>query len=729
MADAPALGAGAAKAAWRFDPSLAYHWPRRGRGRPSPVYCPGDADHQDPGPQVHRRARDRGPTRAPQPCDRRGRPPPRRSAPASRASGRARRHAPSWSVTSVRARSSTTPSTTSSRTSYREALVQEDILPLTNADVDVVQAEEGKPLVFKATVQVRPEVALGDYRNFNFRPEIDVDRRRQGRTRSSTELRDQNATLAAVEGRGAQDGDYAVISFVGTRDGEPFEGGSSERMPLILGQERLIPGFEANLVGLEVGGKTEFDITFPDDYPETELAGKHRPFRGRAARAAREGPARPRRRLRRDARRLRRRRRRCGRTSRRRLERNALDRARHGFADRIIEYAVANATLELPDILVDQEVEVMHDEFRGTLARQGITEEAYLKAVDKTEADLHAEFRPGAEKRVTTLLVLSKVADAEGLTDPRRRGRGRGRPRPRALPGRRQAAGLLRLSERGRRTSAARSAAAGSSRASSTSGWPPIPITSPCRTSRTRRTRPIEGDQASANAAVDATDPGSILDDVPHAGRLTARSAPTCNAGSPRMLVPMVIESSSRGERAYDIYSRLLRERIIFLGDAIEDHLANLVIAQLLFLESEDPEKDISLYINSPGGQVTSGLAIYDTMQYLRAPVSTICIGMAASMAAVLLAAGAKGKRYALPNSRIMIHQGSGGFRGNAPDAIIQMRSGSISSSATTRSWRATPASRSTRSSTTPTGTTSWLPRRRRTMASSTRSTRSRAVR
>ncbi len=140
------------------------------------------------------------------------------------------------------------------------------------------------------------------------------------------------------------------------------------------------------------------------------------------------------------------------------------------------------------------------------------------------------------------------------------------------------------------------------------------------------------------------------------------------------MLVPMVIESSSRGERAYDIYSRLLRERIIFVGDAIEDHLANLVIAQLLFLDSEDPEKDISLYINSPGGQVTSGLAIYDTMQYVRAPVSTICIGMAASMAAVLLAAGAQGKRYALPNSRIMIHQGSGGFRGAPPDALIQMK-------------------------------------------------------
>jgi ATP-dependent Clp protease protease subunit len=140
------------------------------------------------------------------------------------------------------------------------------------------------------------------------------------------------------------------------------------------------------------------------------------------------------------------------------------------------------------------------------------------------------------------------------------------------------------------------------------------------------------------------------------------------------MLVPMVIESSSRGERAYDIYSRLLRERIIFLGDAIEDNVANLVIAQLLFLDAEDPERDISLYINSPGGVITSGLAIYDTMQYVRAPVSTICIGMAASMAAVLLAAGAAGKRYALPHSRIMIHQGSGGFRGNTPDVMIQVK-------------------------------------------------------
>ena len=136
-------------------------------------------------------------------------------------------------------------------------------------------------------------------------------------------------------------------------------------------------------------------------------------------------------------------------------------------------------------------------------------------------------------------------------------------------------------------------------------------------------------------------------------------------------LVPMVVEQTGRGERAYDIYSRLLKDRIIFLGGAIEDHMANLVIAQLLFLESEDPEKDIHLYINSPGGVVTAGMAIYDTMQYLKAPVSTICVGQAASMGAVLLAAGTAGKRFALPHARIMIHQPLGGFQGQATDINI----------------------------------------------------------
>jgi trigger factor len=297
---------------------------------------------------------------------------------------------------------------------YREALVQHDILPLTNAEVEVEQGIEGKPVIFSATVQVRPEVTLGDYRGFNFKPEIEsigdaeVDK-------VIAELRDQNASLTVVGDRGAKAGDYAVIGYVGTHDGVPFEGGSANRMPLILGEERLIPGFEEHLVGLRTGESRGFDITFPADYGEASLAGQVAHFdvelkelREKVLSAEDDAFARSMGDfadlavLREDI--------------RVRLGRNALDRARHAFADKIIDYATANATLELPDILIDQEVEVMHDEFRASLARQGITEEAYLKVVEKTEVDMHAEFRPNAEKRVRVLLVLSKVAEAEGVS-------------------------------------------------------------------------------------------------------------------------------------------------------------------------------------------------------------------------------------------------------------------------------------------------------------------------
>jgi trigger factor len=296
---------------------------------------------------------------------------------------------------------------------YRDALIEHEITPLTNADVDIEQAEEGKPVVFSATVQIRPDVRLGDYRNFNFKPEIEsIDAAKVDKV--IEELADQNASLAPVEGRGAKAGDYAVIGYVGTRDGALFDGGSTERMPLILGQERLIPGFEDHLMGARPGETVEFEITFPADYAEASLAGAVAHFTvdlkelrekvpptvddefARSLGSYADLGA-----LRDDV--------------RLRLERNALDRARHEFSDRIIEYAVANATLDLPDILVDQEVEVMHDELRATLARQGIGEEAYLKVVEKSEADLHAEFRPNAEKRVKVLLVLSKVAEAEGV--------------------------------------------------------------------------------------------------------------------------------------------------------------------------------------------------------------------------------------------------------------------------------------------------------------------------
>ena len=299
------------------------------------------------------------------------------------------------------------------QSAYRDALIEKEILPLTNADVEIVQAEEGKPLIFKATVPVRPEVQLGDYRNFNFRPEIETtDAARVDKV--VEELRDQNASLSPVEERGAKKGDYAVIKYEGTRDGVPFEGGTAERMPLIIGEDRLIPGFEDELVGLTVGDTKGFDITFPADYGEESLAGQQahfevelRELREKILPDADDDFARS-----------------MGDFTdlanlrdevEKRLKRNALDKARHTFSDQIIEYAVANSTIDLPDVLVEQEVEVMHDEFRSAMARQGITEEAYAKVSGKSHEDLHNDFRPDGEKRVRVLLVLSKVAETEGL--------------------------------------------------------------------------------------------------------------------------------------------------------------------------------------------------------------------------------------------------------------------------------------------------------------------------
>ena len=397
---------------------------------------------------------------------------------------------------------------------YREAVLESGLFPLTNPDVEVVQAEQGKPLIFKATIQVRPDVQLGDYKHFNFRPEIDtIDDKRVDEVIG--ELRDQYATLAPVEDRGAKDGDYAVIAFEGSRDGVPFEGGSSERMPLILGQERLIPGFEANLVGLAVDGKTDFDITFPEDYPETELAGQQAHFAVELKELREKvlpeldddfiaslGDFKDLPELRADI--------------QPRLERIAIDRDRHGFADRFIDYAVANATLELPDILVDQEVEVMHDEFRASMARQGITEDAYLKAVEKTDADLHADFRPGAEKRVRTLLVLSKVADEEGATvsDAEveaevERGRDRYPDDQKLL--------AYFDSERGRsyiRSTLRRTRVVEGLIDEWLAEHPDHPALPHLEEGPTSA---VEGEQAAANAAIDATDPGSILEDVPAA--------------------------------------------------------------------------------------------------------------------------------------------------------------------------------------------------------------------
>jgi trigger factor len=297
-----------------------------------------------------------------------------------------------------------------------EALRDTELDALSVSPPEWTRFEEGVGAAYRVTVPVRPDVKLGAYTDYPFGIEIEsvtdekVDK-------VVEQLRDQNASLVPVEDRAAQNGDYAVIGFRGTRDGEPFEGGSAERFPLVIGAERMIPGFEGQLIGMREGDEKTFPITFPEDYPDETLAGQEAQFEV-TLRELREKrppelddafaqslgdyddlPA-----LRADI--------------AKRLEGNAKDSARHAFADRIIEFAVTNATVEVPELLIDREVEVMHDELRVRLAEQGIGYEEYLKVTEKDDASLHAEYREPAEKRVKTLLVISAIADAEGVEVP-----------------------------------------------------------------------------------------------------------------------------------------------------------------------------------------------------------------------------------------------------------------------------------------------------------------------
>ena len=297
--------------------------------------------------------------------------------------------------------------------SYREALREQDLRPLTPPEVEVTQREEGKPVIFKAVVQVLPEVKLGDFEHFPFVPEVKpVDETMVEKV--VDELRDNEAHLEPVPDRPAQIGDYATVAFQGTRDGASFIGGSSEQMLLMLGQNRLYPGFDDHIVGLQKGEEREFDLTIPEDFQVESMRGGEMHFnltlkdlRGKVAPEANDDFARS-----------------IGSFTdldhlkaelRERLEANALDRARHEFADKIVEYAVANATVDMPEILVDKEVEVMRDEMRSAIARQGMSEEAFLEAAGKTEAEMNEQYRPQALTRAKSLLVLAEIATVKGV--------------------------------------------------------------------------------------------------------------------------------------------------------------------------------------------------------------------------------------------------------------------------------------------------------------------------
>jgi trigger factor len=298
---------------------------------------------------------------------------------------------------------------------YDAALDQTDVIPIDQPQVDIDPAAiaEGTPITFTATVSVRPEVQLGAYTDYPFGleiPEVTDEQVEQ----VITELREQQTTLRPIDERGAQNDDVAAVKFSGTIDGEPFEGGSSDRTPLIIGENRMIPGWEDNLVGMKMGEERGFDITFPDDYRVEELQGKQAHFevtlldlRERVLPelddefAKSVGEVETMDELRdeiRDA-----------------LGKRAEAEGRHAFADRIIEFATANATVELPEVMVANEVEIMRDELRSRLAQQRIGLDQYLELSKQTPDELLAELREPAERRVRTLLVLSAIAEKQGI--------------------------------------------------------------------------------------------------------------------------------------------------------------------------------------------------------------------------------------------------------------------------------------------------------------------------
>ena len=294
-----------------------------------------------------------------------------------------------------------------------EALKQTDLEILSIPKPEWVSFAEGRGATYRVTLPLRPQVKLGAYADYPFG--ISVEEIDDPKVDAVVEqLRDQQATLVPVEGRGAENGDYAVVSFRGTKDGVPFEGGTAERFPLVIGRERMIPGFEEQLLGMAEGDERSFSLTFPEDYPDEALAGQTVEFRVTMRELRRKVLPKADDEFARslgdyaDLNALRT-------AIRRRLEANARDRARHAFADRIIEFAVANATVEVPDLLVEREMDVILDELKLRLGEQGIGYEEYLRVSGRDEAAVRADQREAAERRVKTLLVIGAIADAEQI--------------------------------------------------------------------------------------------------------------------------------------------------------------------------------------------------------------------------------------------------------------------------------------------------------------------------
>jgi len=545
---------------------------------------------------------------------------------------------------------------------YVQAIDDAGVEPVGDPKLDLGDLpDEGKPLQFSIEVGVRPTATLGTYKGLEVgraEPEVPdevVDTELEG-------LRERMATLETVD-EAAGKGDFVLVDFTGTVDGEEFAGGTARDELIELGSERLVPGFEDQLGGASAGDERTVTITFPDDYGADELKGKTAEFAVTVKEVKRKDLPELDDDFAADA---------AGFDSLDELREDLRDRLREReeerigaeFREAVLDAAANEAKIDLPDSLVHARAHELYHQMIHSLSHQGISEEAYLRIAGKDHDQLVDEAKPDAERALRREAVLAAVVEAEGIeTDDSEleEALAPAAERESTTP----AKLLERLRQAGRDGALQRDVAARRA----------LDLMA-------EEAKPISVEQAKARDKLWTPEREPESDhslDSPAGGRLACpgggippRDAKEALFMSP--LVPMVVEQTSRGERAFDIYSRLLNERIIFLGTPVDDQIANLIVAQMLHLESEDPDKDISLYVNSPGGSVYSGLAIYDTMQFIKPDVQTICVGIAMSMGALLLAGGAKEKRMALPNAKILIHQVSSSFQGQASDIEIHAR-------------------------------------------------------
>ena len=508
---------------------------------------------------------------------------------------------------------------------YSKALEECDLEIVSQPEIDVVQAEPGKAFIFTAEVAVKPEVTLGDYKGLEV-PKSEVEVTDEDVDAEIKKEQEKNSRTVTVEDRGAENGDITTIDFEGFVDGVAFEGGKGTDYPLTLGSGSFIPGFEDQLVGAKAGDHVEVNVTFPEEYQAAELAGKAAVFQCDVKKVeAKELPE-----LDDDF---------AQDVSefdtlaeyKEDIKKNLTDKkekeARAAKENAAVDKAIENAQMEIPDAMVDTQVRQMINDFASRMQSQGLTMEQYFQFTGMTVEKMQDEMKPQALKRIQTRLVLEKIAEVENI-----------QPTEEEVNEE-----ISKMAEMYKMEADKLKELLGD-----------------------RELEQMKKDMAVQKAVT------LVADEAKEASAdILNIHCDATNGGIYMSLVPYVIEQTSRGERSYDIYSRLLKDRIIFLGEEVNDVSASIIVAQLLFLEAEDPNKDIQLYINSPGGSVTAGMAIYDTMKYIKCDVSTICLGMAASMGAFLLAGGTKGKRFALPHSTIMIHQPSGGAQGQATEIQI----------------------------------------------------------